>query len=422
MIAPQPFMEERGAPFAIYHHIRALLAMGFEVDLVTYHLGAKVELPGLRVFRIPALPGIRHVKVGPSWAKIPLDMLLFCLALWRLLRDRYHFIHTHEEAGAIGIVLSAVFGCKHLYYMHSDLAQQVVSSEFTRNPLLIGLVAFAQKRMVRGAHAIVAICSDIEATARRLSAKTPIYMIENSAVDESLPAPDPLEVTRVRRMLKLDAGPVLLYTGTLESYQGIDMLLQSISAVVSVQPDARYLLVGGRSEQVARWQQVARELGVAEYVRFTGLRPLAEMPLYMAMADILLSPRSKGTNTPLKLYTYLHAGKPILATAIYSQTQVLTDATAKLVSPTPADLAQGALWLLRYPERARELGQRGRRYAEEHYSWQVFLEHCVQVQRAFSGVAIPMPGRPDEKQGEVEASWYECQEEEEKKGEESCAV
>src|SRR5690348_8178306 len=157
MLAPQPFLEERGAPFAIYHHIRALLAMGFEVDLVTYHLGKTVNLPGLRIFRIPALLGIRQVRVGPSWAKIPLDVLVFCLALWRLLRVRYDAIHTHEEAGAMGIVLSFLFGCKHLYYMHSDLAQQVVSSEFTHNPLLIGLISLVQKWMVRKAHAVIAI-------------------------------------------------------------------------------------------------------------------------------------------------------------------------------------------------------------------------------------------------------------------------
>ena len=133
----------------------------------------------------------------------------------------------------MGILLSFLFGCKHLYYMHSDLAQQVVSSEFPHNPLLIGLISLVQKWMVRKAHAVIAICPDLEATARRLSPETPIYMIENAAVDENLPPPDPLEVACTRRALKLDGGPVLLYTGTLESYQGIDLLLQSIPAVVA---------------------------------------------------------------------------------------------------------------------------------------------------------------------------------------------
>lgn len=388
MIAPQPFLEERGAPFAIYHHIKALLAMGFEVDLVTYHLGRPVDLPGLRVFRIPSIPGIHQIKVGPSLAKIPLDLLVFCCALWRLCRGRYQYIHTHEEAGMMGVVLSALFGCKHLYYMHSDLSQQIVSSEFTRNPFFIRMVALAQKWMVHHAHAVIAICPDIEGTARRLSPKTPVYMIENSAVDESLPVPDARAVAHLRQEVCPGNGPVLLYTGTLESYQGIDLLLRSVPDVVDRYPDARYLLVGGQPEQVERWQRFTDELGIAHVVKFTGKRPLAEMPLYMALANILLSPRSKGTNTPLKLYTYLRSGKPILATAIYSQTQVLSSETAMLVPPTPHDLATGALWLLEHTEQAQQMGLRGQEYSEEHYSWRVFLDRSTQVQRIFTGNPI----------------------------------
>lgn len=389
MIAPQPFLEERGAPFAIYHHIQVLLSIGIEVDLVTYHVGKPVDLPGLRIFRIPAIPFIRQVKVGPSLAKIPLGVLVFFTALWRLCVARYRYLHTHEEAGLIGIVLSAVFGCKHLYYMHSDLSQQIVSSEFIESPFLIRIVEAVQTFMVRQADAIIAVCPDIEVTAKRMAPKKPVYMIENSAVDEHLPAADPEEVRRRRQALNLGDGPILLYTGTLESYQGIDMLLRSIPTVARAFPKVRYLIVGGKPEQIQKLQPQVQELAIADNVCFVGLRPLVEMPLYMAMADILLSPRSKGTNTPLKLYTYLRSGKPILATAIYSQTQVLTSETAMLVSPTAEGLAQGALELLQNPSLMVVLGERGKQFAEEHYSWRIFLEKSQKAQQEFAADALP---------------------------------
>jgi glycosyltransferase involved in cell wall biosynthesis len=384
MIAPQPFLEERGAPFAIYHHIKALLSMGYTIDLVTYHIGKPVRLPGLRILRIPALPCIQQVKVGPSWAKFPLDMLVFCLSLWRLCIARYDCIHTHEEAGLIGVVLSAIFGCKHLYYMHSDLSQQVVSSDFTTNPLLIKLVEIVQKLIVRKSDAIITICPDIEIAAKHMMTNAPIYMIENSAVDESLPAPKAQDVQQLRQELHLGDGPVLLYTGTLESYQGIELLLHSIPAVYASFPNARYVLVGGQPTQVEKYSKLACDLGIRDAIRLVGHRPLAEMPLYMALADVLLSPRSKGTNTPLKLYTYLRAGKPILATEIYSQTQVLTPDTALLVQPTAEDLARGAIALLQNPQQAKAMGERGRLFAEEHYSWHVFLTKSTQVQQEFT--------------------------------------
>src|SRR5204863_5363938 len=76
MIAPEPFFEPRGTPFSEFHRIRALTALGHQVDLVTYPFGQSVSMPGLRVFRSLRPPLVRHVKIGPSLAKIPLDALL----------------------------------------------------------------------------------------------------------------------------------------------------------------------------------------------------------------------------------------------------------------------------------------------------------------------------------------------------------
>ena len=131
---------------------------------------------------------------------------------------------------------------------------------------------------------------------------------------------------------------------------------------------------------------LALELSVSEAICFVGQRPLEEMPQYMAIADIILSPRSEGTNTPLKLYTYLSSGKPILATAILSHTQILTPEMAKLVSPTPEGLAQGAIELLRDRDQATVLGAYGKQVAEERYSWPAFLEKNRQAYREFTSL------------------------------------
>ena len=84
MIAPEPFLEPRGTPFSVYHRAKALIALGYEVDLVTYPIGQQVRLPGLRIYRVPRIPFLRQVKIGPSLAKLPLDALLFLVAAWRL--------------------------------------------------------------------------------------------------------------------------------------------------------------------------------------------------------------------------------------------------------------------------------------------------------------------------------------------------
>lgn len=381
MISPQPFMEPRGAPFCVHQHVQSLLEQGYSVDLVTYPIGRDVRLPNLTLYRAPMLPGIRSVKPGVSFAKIPLDIAVFFTAFWRLCLQRYRYIHTHEEGALMGIVLKALFGGKHLYYMHCDLSQLV-----PQHPLLVPLVTAVQQFMIRQADAIVAFYPDLAMSAQRKAPRTPVYTVLPPAVDEGLPPVRAEDVARLRHTLSLEGHTVLLYTGTLENYQGLDTLLRSVARVHAACPDARYVIVGGKPEQVADLRVQAQQLGVLEVLRFVGQRPLEEMPIYMALADVLLSPRSKGTHTPLKLYTYLRSGKSILATDILSHTQVLTPEIAMLVPSTEDGLVEGALELLRNPEQARMLGKRGQVYAEEHYSWPVFLEKSSQVQREFVSV------------------------------------
>ena len=102
MIAPEPFFEPRGTPFSEYHRIRALLDLGHTVDLVTYPFGKDVEMPGLRIFRAARPPFITRVKIGPSPAKLFLDMTLTLTALNRARAGQYDAVHSHEEGAAIG--------------------------------------------------------------------------------------------------------------------------------------------------------------------------------------------------------------------------------------------------------------------------------------------------------------------------------
>ena len=105
----------------------------------------------------------------------------------------------------------------------------------------------------------------------------------------------------------------------------------------------------------------------------------------MALAHILLSPRSKGSNTPLKLYTYMASGKPILATEIEAHTQILDSSTSLLVPPTPQGLAAGALELLQNPELAQELANNAKKVKEELYSWKAFMQKNRRAYDAFMG-------------------------------------
>ena len=391
MIAPEPFFEPRGTPFSEFHRIRALTALGHTVDLVTYPFGESVSMPGLRVFRSMRPPFVRRVKIGPSLAKIPLDALLALSAMRRAVSGRYDVIHSHEEGGLIGAVLAMLLRVPHLYDMHSSLPQQLSNFAFSRSRIVKTAFLAIERFMIRRSRVVIVICPSLEETVKAIEPGARTVLIENAPGSTEGEA-SPGAAAAVRRSLQLaDGTPIVLYTGTFEAYQGLDLLFAAMAIVRSARPDARLVLVGGKADQVARAREQARTAGIDGVTLFTGERPASEIPAYLMASDLLVSPRSRGTNTPLKIYQYLRSGKAIVATRLLTHTQVLSDDTAILTGVTPPEYAAGILAGLADPARAAAIGRRARELAETKYSYDAYIERTRQACAAL----LPAPPAGD---------------------------
>jgi len=383
MIAPEPFFEPRGTPFSEYYRIRALTELGHQVDLVTYPIGADKHVPGLRIFRCLRPFWIRHVKTGPSAGKLVLDFLLFFSALKRLLLKRYDLIHTHEEASLFGTILGGVFRTPHLYDMHSSLVQQMENFKFTRSRFIRGLFAANERWALKHARSVIVICRSLFDHAATMTRENKLTLIENF-LDE---APDHLDGEMLKRIgdsLPKDRR-IVTYTGTLEHYQGIPLLLESLAHL-----GEKYvmLLVGGKPQQVEKLRIQAREMGLGNRVILTGRRPYEEIPYFLHLSHVLVSPRSLGTNIPLKIYAYLKSGVPVVATNLYTHTQTLTPDIAILVDPEPEAIAAGV---------KRADGEEGRAaaaaagdFCRRNYSPERYREL---VKQALARVKSPSPKR-----------------------------
>jgi glycosyltransferase involved in cell wall biosynthesis len=391
MIAPEPFFEPRGTPFSEFHRIRALTALGHQVDLVTYPFGENVTMPGLRVFRSLRPPFVHRVKIGPSFAKLPLDALLTLAAIRRGFSGRYDAIHSHEEGGVIGVLLAALLRVPHLYDMHSSLPQQLTNFAFTGSQLIRRVFLAIERLMIRRSKVVIVICPSLEDTVRTIDPKAHVVLIENApgSADEHA-TPESAAAVRVTLNLQSQA-PLVLYTGTFEAYQGLDLLFAAMAVVRVERPDARLLLAGGKPDQVERARADARAAGIEDVTLFAGERPAGEIPAYLLASDVLVSPRSRGTNTPLKIYQYLRSGKPIVATRLLTHTQVLSDETALLTEASPAAFAAGILQAIENPGLSAELGNRARRLAETKYSYEAYLER---TRRACGALAPDAPLAP----------------------------
>ena len=231
--------------------------------------------------------------------------------------------------------------------------------------------------MVHKSDVVITICQELQDTVTEMGVGDRSLLIENvmgGDVDEP-PTKTPAEVRQAWGIAP--SSPLALYTGTFEAYQGVDMLIDAVAILIKQRPDARVLAVGGEPAQVEQAKARAVSAGAATAMVFTGQQPAKEIPGFVQAADLLVSPRIRGTNTPLKIYSYLRSGKPIVATNLLTHTQVLTPDIAMLVDPKPESFAAAMLELLDDPQKRARLSAAARDVAQEKYSRESYLKRTA---------------------------------------------
>lgn len=370
-LAPQPFFRARGTPFNVRALVRVLCECGHRVDLLTYPFGDDVTMAGLRVLRVARVPGIRDVKVGPSPAKVPLDGLMAWAALRRSLFRRYDVVHAVEEAAFIAHVLRRIRGLPYICDMDSHISDQLRYSGTLSDGAVLRWVERWERGVLNRAECTITVCKALTDVASRMAPDTPVFQIEDVPVDDGGPA-TPLEASALRRRLGLQDRRLVVYTGNLESYQGVDLLVDGFALGAAKDARATLILVGGGEDQIAVLRQRAERQGIGDRVVFAGHRPPEEVPAYLAAADCLVSPRRSGVNTPLKIFTYMRSGRPIVATDALTHTQVLDRTCAVLAPADPEGIAAGILEVLADPDHGAELAERAMKRLQERFSREVF--------------------------------------------------
>ena len=364
-IAPQPFYEERGTPIAVRWALETLANAGHQIDLLTYHCGQDIALPGLTIYRASTPKNLPTVPIGFSFAKIRCDLRLFSRLRQLLSINHYDVIHAVEESVFLVLPILPFLkkaGTRLVYDLDSCLSDQIIE-KYPRFSWLRHALAWFEAKAVRRADLLLPVCPYLAQKAKEWGAHCPITILYDRAITaNSTTQPD-----NIRAFCQ--PGQLLaLYVGNLEHYQGIDLLLEAFARLDPAMP-LILVLIGGKPADLTKYKEFATKLGIEKKVHFLGPRPLQDLQSYLEQADILLSPRLKGNNTPLKIYSYMLAGKAILATAINSHTQVLSNQTAVLVPPNPAAMAEALReQLIRDAKHRETLGAAARHQAEEHHT------------------------------------------------------
>jgi len=381
VIAPQPFYQERGTPIAVRLTVEALArqlpelgAADSKIDLLVYGEGEEIDIPGVNIIRAKTPRWLHGVRPGVSCKKLVCDVLLFFYALRLLFRERanqYDLIHAVEEGVFFAWLVKKVLGIPYIYDMDSSLALQLTERWRWGKPFL-GLFQFIDGVAVRGSLAVAPVCNALQTIAQQHGSAATILLRDVSLLPATTTGLEPRSRSDLYSPSISEQDLVILYVGNLESYQGIDLLIESFALICDKHRQAKLVIVGGTEKHIKFYRAKAAELCCESNIVFSGPKPLQLLPELLRAADILVSPRIMGNNTPMKVYSYLHSGTALVATDLPTHRQALDDSMAVLATPTPLAFAQGLESLITDPQRRKSLGNEARVVAEQLYTVEAF--------------------------------------------------
>lgn len=371
IVAPCPFPVNHGTPGSIREIVQKQSARGHQVHVVTYPLHDDVPLdPRIHLHRVPMLGRSRRIQVGPTWRRPLWDALAVRTVARVVRRHRADVIHAYNYEGALigWCARRLVRRAPLVFTTFNTMEDELPTYEFLPRHVAEPFSRLLDRWVPHLADRIVAISPELVdfLEARR---------IDPGRVDEIPMGIDPRDLEggdpqRMRRRHRLGSAPLVVYTGLLNAFQRIDILIDAWARVVQQIPEARLMLVANylEPEDEPRIRAHAQRLGIEESVVLTDERPFHEVRDYLAAADVCVVPRPDCPGVPIKMLNYLAAGRAVV-TPEGSSKGLRNDEEALLARDgDPADLARQILRLLEAPALRERIADAGRQALLDRFS------------------------------------------------------
>ena len=356
-----PVFGTKGASVHIQEVVRELIRRGHDVTVHTTRAGRDIpdDLAGLEVIetRIEADdPGARERAQQEVSARIAARIIA---GGTDLVYERYSLFSTAlaevaEATGAAGVLeVNAPL-------IEEQRTQRVlVEEDDARNELA---------RQVAAATATIAVSDPVRDWVRERTGSESVHTVPNGvSITRIVPRPEDI------------GDPVVTFVGTLKPWHGVADLLAA--AALAKRP-WKLRIIGDGPERAALEEQAA---GLGIEVDFRGAVAPADMPGQLAGSAIGVAPypdlggEQQQYFSPLKVYEYLAAGLPVVASAVGQLPQILGELGTLVPPSDPAALAAAIDDLAADPLLRGELGWRGRVQAEEKHSWAGAVDHILDL-------------------------------------------
>jgi glycosyltransferase involved in cell wall biosynthesis len=313
---------------------------------------------------------------------------------WRVLLTRgFDVIHACNPPDLFVLVggFFKLLGKKFLFD-HHDLGPELYEAKFGRRDFFYRLLLRLERLTFRAADVSIATNESYRRVAIARGRMDP----ERVFVVRSGP-----DLRRLRRLppdsrLKRGRRYLVGYVGVIGEQEGIDYLLRAVHHIVFdlLRSDIHFGLVGGGTA-LEEMKGLAAQLGLTEFVTFTGRVPDRELLAVLNTADVCVNPDvandMNDKSTMNKIMEYMALGKPVVQFDLTEGRVSAQEASLYARRNDPVDLARKIIELLDNPERREAMGEFGRRRVEEHLEWRHEAPQLLAAYGALCGGRAPVP-------------------------------
>lgn len=375
MVAPTPFPGNRGTPSRILDMSQGLRRLGHDVHVVSYHLKTDTPTDGLRVHRIPKIRTYKKMGPGPSVQKLLVLDPLLSWKVWQVSKAiDFDIIHGHSYEGFLAAALTAKIRRKKLIYdAHSTLVGELPTYDFINIQFIMNLL---DKKVPEWSDYVIAVSDTLKMFLEEN--KIPpekISVIPTGVNIQQFEGHNPENVKNIYKITK--CTKIVMYTGSLANFQGVDYLVEAMTMVFKDYKDAVLFLVGNTNEQ--RYKEMCGKYGISDKVIITGERAFEEIPQFLAAADILVSPRTECPSIPQKLSNYMAAGKAIVS--FQGSAKIIEHEKTGIIveNENVKEMSESIIRLLKDEEQRNRLGSNAKYSLLGKYDWNTLAEktECV---------------------------------------------
>ncbi len=296
----------------------------------------------------------------------------FALA-WKVFFSRgFDAIHACNPPDLIFLVggFFKVFLGKKFLFDHHDINPELYEAKFGRRDFFYRLMLWCERLTFKTAGVSIATNESYKRIAIERGGMRPgdVFVVRSG------PKLDRLRIVPPVEALKKGRKHLVGYVGVMGRQEGIDLLLQAARHVIQAmrRDDVHFALVGGGTS-LAEMRQLAKDLGVADHVTFTGRVPDRELLDVLNTADVCVNPdvanEMNDKSTMNKIMEYMALGKPIVQFDLAEGRFSAQEASVYARKNDPQHLAELIVELLDDPARRKRMGEFGRNRVENELEW-----------------------------------------------------